>query len=207
MAKFSAGKRYLTPGEAASMLMISPVTLRHWALAGKLNFVVTPGGHRRYAEDEVERFASQYDKVILPAESHASLKNGDDVRRVLIVDNNVPLTEFLVGLLQGLPEPVMAEVAHDGFEAGQKVLFFRPHTILLDLMMPGLEGFEVCRKIKDSVITRDTQVVMMTDYNTPENIQKARAAGAEACLSKPIDKAQLFKTIVLGKADAMTVRG
>ena len=141
--------------------MISPVTLRHWALAGKLNFVVTPGGHRRYAEDEVERFASQYDKVVLPAESHASLKNGDEVRRVLIVDNNVPLTEFLVGLLQGLPEPVMAEVAHDGFEAGQKVLFFRPHTILLDLMMPGLEGYEVCRKIKDSVITRDTQVVMM----------------------------------------------
>jgi CheY-like chemotaxis protein len=56
----------------------------------------------------------------------------------------------------------------------------------------------VCRKIKANSETADTRVVVMTGFNSPENIAKALDAGAEACLAKPLDKAQLFKTIVLG---------
>lgn len=199
MSKSFVSKKYLTPSEAASRLMISPVTLRHWALAGKLAFVSTPGGHRRYAEEEVERFAAQSEKLTTSANVHSHLSSNDGEQRILIVDDDVQLTEFLVDLLSGLPNPVSTDVAHDGFAAGQKMLSFRPHTVLLDLMMPGLKGFEVCRRIKDSVITRDTRVVMMTGYNTPENVRQALAAGAETCLAKPLDKAELFKAIVLGE--------
>lgn len=203
----SKNAEYLTPKQAASRLMISPVTLRHWALAGKLAFVTTPGGHRRYAESEVERFATQNKQTpVSPAPNVLEVPD-DGGQRILIVDDDVQLSGFLVELLKGLPELVETEVAHDGFEAGQKMLSFRPHTILLDLMMPGLKGFEVCRRIKDSVITRDTRVVMMTGYNTPENIQQAIAAGAEACLAKPIDKVQLFKAIVLGAGNTIVAHG
>ena len=52
--------RYLTPAQAAERLMVSPVTLRHWALAGKLAFTTTPGGHRRFTLEEVERFAAEF---------------------------------------------------------------------------------------------------------------------------------------------------
>ena len=187
--------------------MISPVTLRHWALAGKLAFVTTPGGHRRYAENEVERFAAQHKQTLVSPALNALEMPDDGGQRILIVDDDVQLTEFLVELLKGLPGLAETEVAHDGFEAGQKMLSFRPHTILLDLMMPGLKGFEVCRRIKDSVITRDIRVVMMTGYNTPENVQQALASGAEACLAKPLDKAQLFKAIVLGEKAKSVVHG
>ena len=206
MAKFSAKKEFLTPNEAAARLMISPVTLRHWALAGKLAFVTTPGGHRRYTEDEIERFAKQVEKPVATGDLHATLFLDDGVQRILIVDDDLQLTDFLVELLQGLPEPVKLEVAHDGFTAGQKMLSFRPHTVLLDLMMPGLKGFEVCRRIKDSPLTSDTRVVMMTGYNTPENIRAATAVGAEACLAKPLDKAKLFKSLVLGASDEIATQ-
>ncbi|HHI92938.1 MAG TPA: response regulator [Gammaproteobacteria bacterium] len=199
MGKSQNKVRYMTPSEAATLLMISPVTLRHWALAGKLAFVTTPGGHRRFAEDEVKRFASQYTQVNGALVTRInSASGGDGAHRILIVDDDVQLSGFLVELLQGLPDPVRTEVANDGFEAGQKLQTFRPHTVLLDLMMPGIKGFDVCRKIKENPETCDTRVVVMTGYHTLENMMQAMEAGAEACLAKPLDKIQLFKVIVLG---------
>jgi len=193
----------MTPSEAATLLMISPVTLRHWALAGKLDFVTTPGGYRRFAEDELRRFVSQY----LPANeslvTHVTPVYGDDTaHRILIVDDDRQLTGFLVELLQSLPGVMQTEVANDGFDAGQKLQVFRPHTVLLDLMMPGIRRLDVCRKIKENPETCGTRVVM-TGYNTPENIIKAMEAGAEACLAKPFDKIQLFNAIVLGGLSAI----
>lgn len=207
MTKNSAkGAVYLSPNEAAARLMISPVTLRHWALAGKLDFVTTPGGHRRYAEEEVERFAAKHEQVSPSPRLDVIDVPDNGMQRILIVDDDVQLTGLLVELLQGLPTPIVTDVAHDGFEAGQKMLSFRPHTILLDLMMPGLKGFDVCKRIKDSVITRDTRVVMMTGYNTPENMHKAITSGAEVCLAKPLDKEKLFKAILLTETEEIVAQ-
>lgn len=199
MSKPANKIRYMTPSEAATLLMISPVTLRHWALAGKLNFVTTPGGHRRFAEDEVKRFASRHMSANEVLVTHVnSVYRDDGTHRILIVDDDEQLSGFLVELLQGLPDPVQTEVANDGFDAGQKLQAFRPHTVLLDLMMPGIKGFDMCRKIKENPETCGTRVVVMTGYHTPENMMQAMEAGAEACLAKPLDKTQLFKIIVLG---------
>ncbi len=204
MDKSVSKVRYMTPSEAATLLMISPVTLRHWALAGKLDFVTTPGGHRRFAEDEVKRFASQYMPANKALVTHANSVFGDDgAYRILIVDDDEQLSGFLVELLQGLPDQVQTEVANNSFEAGQKLQIFRPHTVLLDLMMPGIKGFDVCRKIKEDPKTCGIRVIVMTGYHTPENVIQAMEAGAEACLAKPLDKTQLFKVIVLGGLSAI----
>ncbi|MCF6337574.1 MAG: response regulator [Gammaproteobacteria bacterium] len=129
---------------------------------------------------------------------------GDDTaHRILIVDDDKQLAGFLVELLRSLSGVVQTEVASDGFEAGQKLQAFRPHTVLLDLMMPGISGFDVCRKIKENPETRGTRVVM-TGYYTPENMMKAMEAGAEACLAKPLDKTRLFNVIVLGGIEKIT---
>jgi len=197
MGNTSERVRYMTPSEAATLLMISPVTLRHWALAGRLAFVTTPGGHRRFAEEEVKRFAAEHAHTGDVSAAHINTVADDgEVHRILIVDDDVQLTGYLVELLQGLPGPVQTEVANDGFEAGQKLETFQPHTVLLDLMMPGIQGFEVCRKIKENPQTCDIRVVMMTGYHTLENMMQAMEVGAAACLAKPLDKVQLFKVIV-----------
>ena len=105
--------------------------------------------------------------------THVNPVYGDGVtHRILIVDDDEQLSGFLVELLQSLPGVVQTKVANDGFEAGQKLQGFRPHTVLLDLMMPGIRGIDVCRKIKENPETCGTRVIVMTGYHTPENYDK-----------------------------------
>jgi DNA-binding response OmpR family regulator len=79
------------------------------------------------------------------------------------------------------------EVDGDGFEAGIKVTSFKPGLIVLDLMMPGIDGFEVCRRIKGDRSTANVKVLAVTGYDTPENRERIIAAGADAYMTKPLD--------------------
>lgn len=191
----SDDRRYLSPSEAAARLMVSPVTLRHWALAGKLAFVTTPGGHRRYAKEELEAFADRYQQTVAVPDMPTNPGLDAGVHKILIVGDEVQFTELLVTLLQGLPELVQVDVANDAFEAGQKMLSFCPRTVLLDLTMPGFNALEVCRKIKSDPATQDNRVVAITGCNTSAHVSQAMAAGAAVCLAKPVDKAQLLKAL------------
>jgi excisionase family DNA binding protein len=180
---------YLTPHEAAERLMVSPVTLRHWSLEGKLDFVTTPGGHRRYALEEVERFAREHRmRPALPAV---------EPRRVLLVEDNALVSDYLKTLFAGVAEAVQSEVACDNFEAGCKLVDFRPHVVLLDLATTGCRGFGVCRRIKEHPATCHTRVVMIAGSRQEEEIRQAEAVGAEACLIKPLELDQLFAALGL----------
>ncbi len=174
-------KPYLTPQEVAEWMMVSPVTVRGWAQKGLLQAEVTPGGHRRFRREEVERFARQWN----PAGNKGPL-------RVLIVDDDRAVLGFLKELLEGGSYPVQVEIAENGFEAGRKVHLFQPDVVLLDLMMPGIRGTEVCRQIKQIPGHSDVRVIAMSGYLTPENEAELLAAGAEVCLAKPIDTTRLL---------------
>lgn len=169
-------KSYLSPREAAKLLMVSPITVRAWAQKGLLPSETTLGGHRRFLRESVEQFAKQ--SKTIPERSDL---------RVLIVDDDKQVAGFLVEWLSGLDEPFIVSSAADGFEAGSKVYTFEPDIILLDLMMPKLDGFAVCQQIKADPDTRDIRVIAMTGYPSLENEQRILEAGAEICISKPLD--------------------
>lgn len=98
-------------------MMVSPVTVRGWAQKGLLLAEVTPGGHRRFRSEEVERFARQWNPV------------GNKGRlRILIVDDDRAVRGFLAELFEGGEHQIVVETAHDGFEAGRKVHIF-PHLL------------------------------------------------------------------------------
>lgn len=180
-------KPYLTPREAAKLLMVSPITVRAWAQKGLLPSETTPGGHRRFLREHVEQFAKQ-SKTPPPR---------NDLR-ILVVDDDKQLTGFLVEWLAGLDEPFIVSSAVDGFEAGSKVYSFEPDIILLDLMMPGLNGFDVCRQIKADPDISDIRIIAMTGHPSPENERRILEAGAEICISKPLDTKVLLELL---KAD------
>ncbi len=184
-------KSYLTPGEVAELLMISPIRVRQLALKGELKSVTTPGGHRRFAYQEIERFVRER-RLQLPGME-------DDKLRVLIVDDDKAFTGYLRALFSRMEQKVVTEVSNDGFDAGMKIMSFAPHTVLLDLMMPGLDGFEVCRIIKQNPLSSDIRVIAMTGHASEGHQQRILEAGAELCLAKPIDTELLLKT--LGLAD------
>lgn len=169
-------KPYLTPSEAAKLLMVSPITVRAWAQKGLLPSETTPGGHRRFLRESVEQFAKQCRTV--PQRNDC---------RILIVDDDNQVTGFLIEWLTGLDEPFIVGSATDGFEAGSKVHSFEPDIILLDLMMPKLDGFTVCRQIKADPDISDIRVIAMTGHPSPENEQRILEAGAEICIPKPLD--------------------
>jgi CheY-like chemotaxis protein len=173
--------------------MVSPVTIRQWAQKGLLGASSTPGGHRRFARHEIERFAREHGTVLQPP--------GDGEYRILIVDDDRQVATYLSELLSGTPRDVVVQVAHDGFEAGRLVQTFHPHVILLDLKMPGLDGFEICRRLKEDPVTKAIRVIAITGYATKENIRRVEDAGAEACLTKPFDRSRLLDAIGFGIAN------
>lgn len=182
-------KPILTPYEVAALLNVAPVTVRSWAKKGLLSACTTPGGHRRFLREEVERFA-RVNGLWFPLKESPEL-------RVLIVDDDRQVAGYLIEFLQGLEHPVAAHAVHDGFAAGYGMHVFKPDVVLLDLMMPGMEGFEVCRRIKQEPSTSEVRVIAMTGFSTPEHRRRILDAGAECCLAKPLDEAMLLKVLGL----------
>lgn len=180
-------ERYLSPIQVADLLKVSPVTVRHWALLGKLKCITTPGGHRRFQLADVEQFAQAHG-VNLARNETAGL-------RVLIVDDNQEMAAYLSELLSMQLQDISVAVACDGFDAGEKIHTFKPNVVLLDLMMPGLDGFETCRRIKQNERADNLRVIAMTGYPSEENIQRILSAGAEMCLEKPIRAPTLLEAL------------
>lgn len=113
--------------------------------------------------------------------------------RILIADDNQPNVELLEAYLAGLD--VDTEIAVDGQDTLNKVASFKPHLILLDIMMPKLSGFEVCKKLKSEPATRGIMILMVTALNELGDIERAVQAGTDDFLSKPVNKAELLKRV------------
>ncbi len=167
--------------------MVSPVTVRQWAQKGMLTALTTPGGHRRYTKQHVEIFARKHGISILPP-AHDSL-------RILVVDDDEQLARYIYEVLSNHPDNITLQTAPNGFEAGCQIQIFKPDIVLLDLMMPGLDGFSVCRLLKENPSSSAIRIIAMTGYHTPENVEQIVAAGAETCLAKPLNLETLFGAI------------
>jgi CheY-like chemotaxis protein len=83
----------------------------------------------------------------------------------------------------------------DGRDTLDKVVTFKPHLILLDVMMPKLSGFEVCEKLKKDPATRGIMILMVTALNELGDIQRAVDAKTDDFLSKPVNKLELLKRV------------
>lgn len=186
-------KNYYTPNEVAQLFMVSPVTVRQWAQKGLLNAALTAGGHRRFLRQELLRFAGQRGLTLNWA-VHGKA-------RILIVEDDAQVAAYLYELLRALEDVDAIETAANGFEAGRKVHSFEPSLMLLDLMMPGMDGFAVCTTLKQDPSTRHIRVVAMTGYPTADNIRRILDAGAEVCLAKPLDTEHLLELIRPSAAD------
>ncbi|MEM8864376.1 MAG: response regulator [Planctomycetota bacterium] len=118
--------------------------------------------------------------------------------RILIADDNEPNVELLEAYLAGLKTeagPVETEIAVDGQDTLDKVASFKPHLILLDIMMPKLSGFEVCQRLKSDPATSGVMILMVTALNELGDIERAVEAGTDDFLSKPVNKVELLKRV------------
>lgn len=113
--------------------------------------------------------------------------------RILIADDNATNVELLEVYLSDVECDI--GVAVDGRDTLDKVASFKPDLILLDVMMPKLSGFEVCKQLKGDPQTSQIMILMVTALNELGDIERAVNAGTDDFLSKPVNKLELVKRV------------
>ncbi|PKG82166.1 DNA-binding protein [Colwellia sp. 75C3] len=182
-------KSYLTPKEVAELLMVSTAAVRLWAESGDLNARLTAGGHRRFKLDDIKEFATKKNIQL-------NTKTSENPN-ILIVDDDIHFAEYLKTLLKIEIKNVEVEISLDGFDAANKLHDFTPNIMLLDLKMPGLDGFQVCQRVKNNPLQSHIRVIAISGDVNQEKIERLQAIGAETCLKKPIDVPALLKHLAL----------
>jgi CheY-like chemotaxis protein len=129
---------------------------------------------------------------------------GEGRKRILVVDDDPIIVETIVQSLEEDEHDYEVISAADGFEAGLQVNHFKPHLLILDIMMPDIKGYEVCQKIKSDEETRDIKIIVLSAYLDEEKFKKMKDHGADVCFSKPLPLPQLKEEIarLLGLAGA-----
>jgi len=112
---------------------------------------------------------------------------------VLLVDDNPQNVELLQAFLESLPVKLVTAV--DGVDALEKVAEHNPDLILLDVMMPRMSGFQVCKRLKSDPKTKDIQILMVTALNELGDIEQANECGTDDFVSKPVNKLELLTRV------------
>ena len=170
-------ERLLTTGDIATHCRVSYETVNNWIKNGKLVAYTTPGRHHRIPIEGFRAFLQEHNWP--PFSDMPAPKP-----KVLVVDDDPKVLKAIVRNLNGTGEYELA-TAIDGFDAGLQIAKFQPDLVILDLMMPKVNGFELCQKIKSSPETRQIGVLIITGHGSEENLQQALAAGADYTLTKP----------------------
>ncbi len=179
-----------TVHKAAGYCQVTPKTIINWIDAGHITYYRTVGGHRRMKRSDLEHFMKQQGIPIPIAE--ATEEGG---KRILVVDDDPIIVTSLVMGLKEDEHQYEVESASDGFEAGLKLTVFKPHLVILDIMMPGLKGYEVCEKIKSNPDTAGTKVIALSAYLDEDKLMKMKQNGADLCFSKPLPLPKLKEEV------------
>jgi len=181
----------LTSHQVSELLQVNPSSVNNWVKNGKLSAFRTPGGHRRIRAADLAEFLTAHDMPI-PRGMDFAVR-----RRLMLVDDDPHQLEAFSRLLRPYSRQVEVLPLTHGIDALLKVSSFRPHLIVLDVYMPGVDGLEVCRRLKANPDTADIKVIVASGGLTPAIRSLAAEAGVESCIDKPIDLNLILKALGL----------
>jgi len=179
---------FITTSNASSLCGVARTTLTKWIDQGLLKAFITPGGHRKIAEEDLLDFMQR--QGIGPQEGKGQKE------RILVVDDNPDDIRMLEAAFLPAADRYEVHSANSGFQAIYKIGDLKPDMVILDLIMPDMDGFEVCERIKNDPDTRDIKVIAVTAYYDREKEGKAYRCGADAFFRKPLDLKGLVEKIL-----------
>lgn len=171
-------KKPYTTGEIAALCHVTINAVKKWIASGKIEAFKTPGGHFRVNHEDFMAFLEKY-KLDVKEDIFPERK------KILIIDDEQDIVEFIKGALESMDKGFLIETAGDGYEALIKVGDFKPELLVLDIRMPKIDGFEVCRRIKGDNSTRQIKILAVTAYGS-DDIEKIIQCGADYGMPKPI---------------------
>jgi two-component system sensor histidine kinase/response regulator len=129
-----------------------------------------------------------------------------DKKKILIIDDEEDLCVLMTHALTLERSDLEVSSARDGAAGLQQARAELPHVIILDVMMPKMDGYEVCRRLKSDPVTRGIPVVMLTASSDPQLNRKAFTAGAIACLTKPYRRTTLINCVDMALGSSFRLR-
>ncbi len=182
------GERTFTTFEVARLCGVFHTTVINWVNKGKLKARMTPGGHRRIPLSELVPFMKKYDMPV-PADIE------DPHRSILILDD----------------EPIMTRLIEKGFSKHQDVFTVRlsnnpvdalievgkklPDLLVMDLMMPVMDGFQVCQILKSSPATKDMKIIAISGRKLTAAQQDFLSKNVDLFLQKPFEMSELIAAV------------
>jgi len=163
-------------------------TVIRWIETGKLKAYSTPGGHRRVKWSDLITFLTQ-NRMPIPKELEDAKK-----KKILVVDDDSDFLVIVSQMLQKIPDAEIKTTA-SGFDAGILVAEWYPDLILLDFIIPDLDGFEVTKKIRANQRLRKIPIIAVTSITDPEELERVKNCGVNALITKPIESEGFLKKI------------
>jgi excisionase family DNA binding protein len=177
-------KTVFTTGEAAKICKVSQQTIIRCFDNGQLKGFRVPGSRfRRIPREALYKFMRDNG---IPTDALESGK-----RKVLLVDDDVELVELMSKVLEedGRFE---VRIANNGFDAGMMVKEYRPDLIVLDVMLPDINGKEVCHRVRADNTLEDVRILCISGMIEDDKIQELKLSGADDFLHKPFDIEELI---------------
>jgi len=179
-----AEKQVFTTGEAAEICKVSQQTIIRCFDNGRLNGFRVPGSRfRRIPRSELLRFMKAND---IPTDHLESGK-----RRILVVDDDNQIVELFIDVLSR-DDRFEVKSASTGYDAGLLTESFRPHLLLLDYMLPDINGNLVCERIKANPDLKDTKIIIVSGVVNQEEIDALTRSGSDGFVKKPFNIEKLI---------------
>ena len=183
-------EKMYTTFEVARICRVSPGSVIRWIKEGKLPASITAGGHHRVQANDLMTLLKSL-RMPIPAE----LSN-NGVLRILIVDDEPGIRQMVRWLLSMDWPDALIEEAEEGFSAGWKAHGMHPDLVLLDVMIPGMDGLRVCQFIRNFQELKKTKIIAMTGLQNPDIRDKMLLAGADDFIVKPFEAETLKGKII-----------
>ena len=175
-------EKLLRTNEIAKICQVSQGTVIRWINEGRLPASSTAGGHNRIRSNDLIELLRN---LRLPIPSELEI---DQNIRILIVDDEAEIRNMVHWMIEQSFQNVLVEEAKDGFVAGWKAHSFHPDLVLLDLMMPGVDGFHICEFIRQFPGLKETKIIAISALLIDSDVEKKiLGLGANDFLTKPFN--------------------
>lgn len=180
-------ERHFTTADAARLLGIHSFTVGRHVDAGVLKGFRTGGGHRRILASELRRFIDARGMEVPPELEHVG-----GGKRLLVVDDDAAVLRAVVRAFKAHARDIEVKTTTSGVEALLLLGQNRPDAVLFDLMMPGLDGLELCKRVRAIPSFNEVLLLAMTSSAGTDVIGSTLRAGANQFFEKPVDPAAVL---------------
>jgi len=164
-----------TTFEAAKICHVTHHSIKNWIKQGLIKASRTPGGHYRILEDDLDSFREKYD--MFPR------NKADSKKHIMIVDDDPDALAMMENILtcEGFELIKVSNATEVGLRAAQ----LSPDLIVLDFLMPEINGFDVCKALRNNELTKGIPIMAVTCLTKEEDIERIFECGADEYLPKP----------------------